>query len=117
MAYHDSRLAVPRRKGMSEIDVKTMVMVGLRDLLCELAAKAGSQIPAVDESTRLIGKKGILDSLGLVTLIVSIEQKLLDEHGIEVTIADERALSMEKSPFLTVSSLSDYITLLIKEQG
>ena len=102
---------------MAEIDTKRMVLDGLAELLAELAQKSGSQVPTVDESTRLIGKKGILDSLGLVTLIVSIEQKLQDDHEIAVTIADERALSMEKSPFLTVSSLSDYIALLIREQA
>jgi acyl carrier protein len=101
---------------MGEIDVKRMVLDSLRDLLSELAAKDGSQIPAVDESTRLIGKKGILDSLGLVTLIVGIEQKLQDDHDISITIADERALSMERSPFLTVNSLSEYVALLVKEQ-
>jgi acyl carrier protein len=101
---------------VKEINVNEMVFHCLNDLLSELAGKDGSQIPVVDDSTRLIGKKGILDSLGLVTLIVSIEQKLLDDHGIVATIADERALSMEKSPFKTVCSLSEYVTLLIKEQ-
>ena len=101
---------------MKEINVNEMVFHRLNDLLSELASNAGEQIPNMDDSTRLIGKKGILDSLGLVALIVSIEQKLLDDHGIVATIADERALSMEKSPFKTVGSLSEYIALLIKEQ-
>ena len=73
-------------------------------------------VPFVDESTRLIGQKSVLDSLALVTLIVNVEQKLMDDYDIAVTIADERAMSQEKSPFRTVESLSGYVFMLIKEQ-
>lgn len=56
-----------------------------------------------------------LDSLGLVNLITIIEQKIEEETGEYITIADERALSMESSPFQTVKTLKDYIELLINE--
>ena len=42
--------------------------------------------------------------------------EFLEDHGIVATIADERALSMEKSPFRTVRSLSEYLSLLVDEQ-
>ena len=54
--------------------------------------------------------------LGLVTLIVSTEQALKERHGVSVTIVDERALSMEKSPFRTVATLADYVWTLVKEK-
>lgn len=59
--------------------------------------------------THLFGRLGKLDSLGLVNFIVSLEQRVADEFGLAVTLADEKALSREKSPFLTVNSLADYI--------
>lgn len=60
----------------------------------------------VDESTELLGR---LDSLGLVTLIVDLEERLLDDLGIAVTLATGDALSRRHSPFRTVGTLSDYV--------
>lgn len=65
--------------------------------------------------TPLFGKSGKLDSLGLVTLCVTVEQKIEEDFGIAITIADERAMSQEKSPFLTVETLADYVGSLLKE--
>ena len=63
--------------------------------------------------TRLFGKSGVLDSNGLVILIVTIEEKIEDEFGVSLTIADEITLSQEKSPFISVETLADYIALLL----
>lgn len=60
------------------------------------------------DETRLFGAGGVLDSLGLVHLIVLLEARLDERFGIAVTLADERALSERKSPFRTVGSLTDY---------
>lgn len=65
----------------------------------------------------LFGRSGMLDSLGLVNLIVTLEQLLDDEFQVAVTIADEKAMSMAKSPFKTVGSLAEYLSLLLNEQG
>jgi acyl carrier protein len=64
--------------------------------------------------TILAGKNG-LDSLGLVNLIVATEQRIQDDFGIPISLADERAMSQEKSPFSTVDTLVNYIALLLKE--
>ena len=66
-------------------------------------------------NTILYGKKGELDSLGLVNLLVVIEQNIEDELDVIITIADERAMSQEQSPFKTVESLVNYIDMLFKE--
>ena len=65
--------------------------------------------------TILFGKGGQLDSLGLVSLIVEVEQQVEEELGITITLADERAMSQQKSPFMTIQSLSDYVSLLVEE--
>ncbi len=64
------------------------------------------------EDTRLFGKQSRLDSLGLVTLIIELEERLSDEVGLEVSIADEKAMSQSRSPFRDVKSLVDYICSL-----
>jgi hypothetical protein len=40
-----------------------------------------------------------------------------DAFGDALTLADERALSMEASPFRTIQSLADYIGVLIIDAG
>ena len=65
--------------------------------------------------TVLYGKNGQLDSLGLVNLLVIIEQNIEDEFDVSITIADERAMSQKHSPFRTIGTLADYIDMLLKE--
>ena len=64
----------------------------------------------------LFGKGGGLDSLGLVNLIIAIEQNIEDEFDVNIAINNERAMSQENSPFRTVGSLADYIELLLEEK-
>ena len=66
--------------------------------------------------TVLFGESGNLDSLGLVNLLVLIEQELEDEYSVSITIADERAMSQKRSPFKTIRRLEDYISQLLQEQ-
>ena len=66
--------------------------------------------------TVIFGKASHLDSLGLVNLIVSLEEAVNDEFNLEIILADERAMSLESSPFRTVSTLADYILLLLREK-
>lgn len=65
--------------------------------------------------TVLLGDKGKLDSLGTVSLITSVEQQIEEGFGVSITLADERALSQQDSPFKTVRSLTDYIALLLSQ--
>jgi len=65
--------------------------------------------------TRLLGKASKLDSFGLVNLIVIVEEKLYDKFDQSVTLADERAMSQERSPFRSVQSLAEYAYTLLNE--
>jgi len=67
------------------------------------------------DDTRLTGRKGVLDSMGLVTLIVDVEQRLEEQYDLVVVLADERAVSQKHSPFRSVGSLADYICRLVEE--
>lgn len=66
--------------------------------------------------TRLFGGNSNLDSLGLINLIVAVEQNIEDEFDVTITLADERAMSQETSPFRTVGTLTDYIEMLLGEK-
>jgi acyl carrier protein len=74
----------------------------------ELAAPIGAD-------TRLFGGDSTLDSTALVSLIVEVEQQVNETYGIDIVIADDRAMSQAHSPFRTIGSLADYIETLLKE--
>jgi acyl carrier protein len=65
--------------------------------------------------TRLLGSESVLDSMHLVSLIIAIEREVEDTFGVTLTLADERALSMNESPFRSIQSLADYIGTLITD--
>ena len=68
-----------------------------------------------DINTKLLGKQSDIDSLVLVNLITSIEMNIEELTGGYHPIADERALSLENSPFKTVDTLANYIEILLHE--
>jgi hypothetical protein len=59
--------------------------------------------------TQLFGCSGAFDSIGIVTFIVMLEQNIAAKYGYVITLADEKALSRQRSPFLTVESLTEYL--------
>ncbi len=67
------------------------------------------------EQTRLFGGNGQLDSLGLVSLVVNIEEDIESDLGISVILADERAMSRRSSPFSRIGNLIDYIEELVSK--
>lgn len=71
----------------------------------------------VHENMVLFGCESALDSMGLVSLVMDVELVLSEQYGVEVDLADERAMSMKNSPFRTVQSLADYIYTLVVEQN
>jgi acyl carrier protein len=72
---------------------------------------------APSEQTVLFGIGGVLDSLGLVNLIVAVEQRLEDELGTVVVLADEKAMAQKNSPFRTVATLVHYIAQQLDEHS
>jgi len=71
----------------------------------------------VDENTSLLGSGSPLDSVGLVSLVVEVEQNLNDRCNTAITVADERAMSQKRSPFRTVGNLADYALMLLAERA
>jgi len=71
---------------------------------------------AVSQEAPLFGPPSPLDSLGLVSLLIDVEEAL-DEAGHPVILSDDRALSQSRSPFRTVSSLVEYIDGLLRESS
>ena len=66
-----------------------------------------------NEDTVIFGTESVLDSMDLVHFISLIEEKIEEESGNYVSIADENAMSLEVSPFKTVKTLNEYIKTLL----
>lgn len=96
-----------------ERDIMPIVLKALRKLNQQLPDERHIKI---SPDTILFGKEGELDSLGLVTLIILVEEQIADELGVEVTIADEKAMSLRNSPFRSVNTLSDYVGQLLRKK-
>ena len=94
--------------------IEIIVIQTLQDLVESLSLKDLDQL---NKETVLFGDKGFLDSMGLVSLITDLEDKIEQEFNLDLILADERAISQKRSPFRTVSSLCDYILRLIKEHN
>jgi len=70
-----------------------------------------------DESTRLYGgTKGNLDSMGVVFLVTELEESISENLGINLILADDRAMSQRNSPFKSVKAITDYIMILLEEK-
>jgi len=84
--------------------------------LQEVFVQGGLTPPeTVTEDTVLVGNDAVLDSLGVVQLIVEVEQRVEGQHGISVTLANDKAMSARNSPFRTVGVLADHVIATAQE--
>ena len=58
--------------------------------------------------TIIAGAGGALDSLGIVTFVILLEEKLGEAFGTTVQLLDEQMLA-EDSPFQSIGTLTHYI--------
>lgn len=99
---------------MDRDQVVAMIIQTVKDI--DPPALAGKP-DGLSADTRLFGKEGLFDSLGLVALIVDVEQELADASGVSITLGDDRAMSQSHSPFRSVGALADYALMLIQENA
>lgn len=82
------------------------------------AVKAGLIGPIAKSSeTAILGNGRTLDSLQAVSLIIGVEIKAREVCGVGLTLANERAMSRQQSPFLTLGTLADYVSEVLKSSG
>lgn len=86
-------------------DIRGIVLAALRNV--NLSRDPAAQLQVSDQAP-IFGPESPLDSLGLVALLLDIEDELA-ANGCPVLLSDDRAMSQKRSPFRTVESLVDYI--------
>jgi acyl carrier protein len=99
---------------MTRADIEVVVLDALRS--ANLARDGSAQL-VVEPGAPVFGSGSPLDSLGLVALLLDVEDALRD-RGVPIVLSDDRAVSQRRSPFRTVTTLVDYIeSLLPAEQA
>lgn len=71
----------------------------------------------INAETQLFGDNGMFDSVGLVSLVVAVEEAIEDEYDAMVSLADQKAMSQKNSPYRTVGALAEYAGRLIQEES
>ena len=97
---------------IDKADVTEVVFSAIDEMNLALPAGRGLEKSL---TTPLFGHQSYLDSLGLVSLIVGVEQGVADEFGSEITLADDRAMSRSASPFRTIDTLVEYVVERLEE--
>lgn len=99
---------------LEAVAVEAIILKALEDLNQEL--EPDDRI-VVGPETALFGVDAEIDSLSLVSVIVDVETALSLDHGLEVSLTDDRAMGRAVSPFTDVPALKDYILELLEEHG
>jgi len=93
--------------------IEKLIIDSANELNCFLENKL---LVANGANCVLYGKNGILDSISLVTLVAKVEEKIEDEFDVSIILADEKAMSQKRSPFLTIDTLTTYVESLISKE-
>lgn len=78
------------------------------DVIKDYSLANNIKLPELTKDTALIGSNRIMDSMGLVNMIVDIETAFLDED-VEISLTSEAAMSGRISPFRSIGSLCNFI--------
>lgn len=68
---------------------------------------------AVSEQTRLVGDGALLDSVGLVSLLINLEQRLDNTVDLASSFMANASVAEEEHPFRTVGALAEHIHQLV----
>jgi acyl carrier protein len=86
------------------------------DAIDDLNPTLRSQLDKTPE-TVLFGHQSGVDSVGLVRLVIAVEQGIEDQFGIVLTLADDAAVSQRNSPFRSVGRLAAFVKTKLDEVG
>ncbi len=93
---------------MNRANAIRLILSCLENLNSERAPEA--QIP-LGEATELLSDSSQLDSLAFVSFTTDLEERLLSETGVMISIFDV-ALDADGAPLETVSKLADLVARL-----
>jgi acyl carrier protein len=89
------------------------------ETLCDIYSRfiPTGQVYVATANTKIFGCDTVLDSFGLVSFLVDVEQHFNDLYDANIVVTDSKAMSQKHSPFRTIDTLSKYIIKLLSEKG
>ena|SRR4051812_5443022 len=96
-----------------QFDYATIQAVVLQSVRNANLARDESAQLEVSSHAAIFGADSPLDSIGLVALLLDIEEAF-EALGRPLVLSDDRAVSQKRSPFRSVDSLVDYIDRLVQ---
>jgi acyl carrier protein len=98
-------------------------MNSARNRVLELVVEAGEkssekfelEYEEFKEDARLFGPSGVLDSLDLVSFVITLEDLIKEEFNTTVIISSDKAMSQKSSPFLSVKTVTNFVLELMNE--
>ena len=76
---------------------------------------SGKMANDLDENSPIIGSNRLLDSIGLVSMLVELETRLAELTDKPIRLMDDRAMSQSRSPFRSIGTLADYVCSMLQE--
>lgn len=83
----------------------------------EAVAMVRPDAGAVDEQTRLVGTGALLDSVGLVSLLINLEQRFESRVDLASSFMASAGVAEEQNPFRSVAVLAEHIHQLLAAQS
>lgn len=68
---------------------------------------------SIDEFFPIFSKNSNFSSMNIVSLIVNIEDEIENIFGKKIILANDRAFSLENSPFKNINSITEYINKIL----
>ena len=92
-----------------QAEILKMILATLKEVL----ENQGKTLPRMSAEATLYGQGSDVDSFGFVQLLIDLEERVNSCYGVGVTTTDQKAMSQRNSPFRTVQSLAEYMTVLV----
>jgi acyl carrier protein len=90
--------------------------VEIAAIIIERLTDVASVAAPFSAETELLGSQAVIDSLGLVTLLVSLEEAFGGHLDLSSSFMDLGTVEGEENPFRTVRALSAHIEYLLANQ-
>ncbi len=98
-----------------------MIALNITHILLKAVEELNQQLAPekrilISTDALLSDDEGPLDSLGLVNLILIVEEQVSNEFSVQISLSDEKTMTQIDNPFKSVKTLSDYVSQLIEEK-
>ncbi|WP_051540803.1 hypothetical protein [Ahrensia sp. 13_GOM-1096m] len=80
----------------------------------EISQVTDQKTAIINENTPLMGDGAVIDSQGILTVLLALEDLAMDERGAEFDWSSNATFSSRNSPLLSVGSLADFFIMKVE---